>query len=155
VLAAHALNARTFVYEPASELIYFARTPARAQNIDQLTGLGPAAPASGFTAASGLTLDQATWTQPEYHTGETLHLFLYWHNRQGAGTYAFALRLAVRMTARPEEIPAELVVSSTSPATLRQQIDFPHPGVCELGPLSTDADRRAGPKHHQNTHNNQ
>ena len=68
---------------------------------------------------------QGRWTLPDYHTGETLHLFLYWRNAQAPGNYSFAVRLSDWRGAMAEEIPATLEVTSATPGLLRQQIDFP------------------------------
>jgi len=124
-LAAHALASRTYDYEPAVELVFFARTPARAESIDQLAHTLPAAASTGFSLAPGLTLDRAVWTESEYRTGDTLHLFLYWHKDRAPGTYNFGVRLSTAGALTAEEIPATLEASDHSPALFREQIDFP------------------------------
>ncbi len=124
-LTTHAVASRAFEYEPAAELVFFARTQARAETIDQLASANPLPATIGLSPATGLTLAQVAWTQPEYHTGEIVHLFLHWHNARAPGTYPFAVRLSTRDGTTAEEIPATLTVDAASPEWSRQQIDFP------------------------------
>ncbi len=124
-LAAHAVATRAYAYEPTADLIFFARTPQRAGLLDQLAGAALPAPNLAFAPAPGLTLVRAVWSQPEYHTGETLHVFLYWRNEGAAGDYTFALRLTGWQGATLEEIPVNLSLDVASPGLVRQQIDFP------------------------------
>src|SRR5262249_28790985 len=73
----------------------------------------------------GLTLVRAAWAEPEYHTGETLHLVLVWRNQQAAGDYTFGLHLLGWQGATLDALPFNLSIDAATPEWVRQQVDFP------------------------------
>lgn len=72
-----------------------------------------------------LPLLHAEWLLPEYRQGDTLRSFLYWKNEPVPGEYSYRLSLTTLTGQLADVLPATLTITDTSPAFLRQQVDFP------------------------------
>ncbi|MEP7358837.1 MAG: hypothetical protein ABI847_16430, partial [Anaerolineales bacterium] len=124
-LALRAVTMREYRGDPDNRLYFFARTPERAAAADALVQPAIQHPALSLSPAPGLTLARAEWALPEYKTGESLRLFLYWRNEHALGDYVYEVRLST-LTGQPAEAVVQtLAIDDHSPAVIRQQVDFP------------------------------
>ncbi len=124
-LAERALAMREYRGDPDNRLYFFARTQGRAAAADVVRPQAVEPPTLSLTPAPGLTLVRAEWMLPEYKQGDTLRLFVYWHNERAPGEYTYEVRLST-LTGQPADAVVQtLAIADTSPVVIRQQVDFP------------------------------